>query len=177
MLNKSQCLLSSGIFLSLVLVGCILSGCDSETGKASENQNIQMTPSAESQGGKGAPGGPMSSQTFDNPTEEKLGSTTMKDLSVKAGLDIYPGSEDARGESFKRSDSGTKYVVTFETSATLEILAEFYKKSGFDSKMAGDQMTSMGMTKKDSQVIISATKQPSGKSVVKITSLIYPKSK
>jgi hypothetical protein len=161
MLNKSNCLLSSGIFLSLVCLSCILGGCDREAGKASENQNIQRTPSAESQGGQGAPGGPMSSQTFDN----------------KAGLDIYPGSEDARGESFKRSDSGTKYVVTFETSATLEILAEFYKKSGFDSKVAGDQMTSMGMTKKDSQVIISATKQPNGKSVVKITSLIYPKSK
>jgi hypothetical protein len=153
MLNKSHCLLSSGIFLSLVCLSCILGGCDREAGKASENQNIQRTPSAESQGGQGAPGGPMISQTFDNPTE------------------------DGRGESFKRSDSGTKYVVTFETSATLEILAEFYKKSGFDSKVAGDQMTSMGMTKKDSQVIISATKQPNGKSVVKITSLIYPKSK
>ena len=177
MLNKSPCLLRSGIFLSLICLSCILSGCDGETEQSWEDQNVQSSLSGEAQVRQGAPSGPMSSQTFDNPTEEKLGSTTMRDLSAKAGLDVYPGSEDARGESFKRSDSGTKYVVTFETSATLEILAEFYKKSGFDSKVAGDQMTSMGMTKKDSQVIISATKQPSGKSVVKVTSLIYPKSK
>lgn len=128
---------------------------------------MMPSPNASANGG--------SAQQMEATKEEKVGEVSMKELCSVSGLSVLPGSESSKGDTFKRSDGGSKHSIQFDTKLSLKDIADFYKKDGLDGKVEGDKMSSMGVTNKDSQVIVTATKQPTGEVIVKVTSLIYPK--
>ncbi len=107
--------------------------------------------------------------TYDKPTEEKSGTTTMKELCEKAGLKIYPGSEAATGVVYKRGDGGAKDEVTFTTSDSIEKVASFFKDEGLDTSVPA---APIGQTSKGAQIMVSV-KTVEGKSEVTIKSLRY----
>lgn len=121
-------------------------------------------------GGKAAP----ESVTYDAPKQEKTGELTLKQLSISAGVEAYPGAGDSKGDVFKREDGGFKDQVEFTTTDSVEKAAEFWKKQGLDTKVVGAEATAMGATKTDAQVIVSMRTAVAGKTIVKVTSIRYP---
>lgn len=106
---------------------------------------------------------------YDKPTEEKSGSTTMRELCDKAGIKIYPGSEAATGVVYKRSDGGAKDEITFSTPDSVEKVASFFKAEGLDTSVP---TAPIGQTSKGAQIMVSV-KTVNGKSEVTIKSLRY----
>jgi len=114
------------------------------------------------------------SVTFDKPTEEKIGSISMKSLCEKAGIKPYPGSDVATGDSYKRGDGGYKDDVKFTTEDSVDKVAAHFKEQGLDTKVLSTEASSMGPTKAGANVIVSMIR--SGKETqVTIKSVHYDK--
>lgn len=126
------------------------------------------------QAGGHAGGNAPESVTYDAPKQEKTGELTLKQLSISAGVEAYPGAGDSKGDVFKREDGGFKDQVEFTTTDSVEKAAEFWKKQGLDTKVVGAEATAMGATKTDAQVIVSMRTAVAGKTIVKVTSIRYP---
>ena len=109
------------------------------------------------------------SVTMSRPADEPTGPVTMKDFSTQSGLRMYPGSESAAGDGFKRSDGVIKDIITFSTSDSLDKIAEFYKGEGMDIKT---KTMPIGATKSGAQVMVMVSSGKDGNNVVKITGLI-----
>jgi hypothetical protein len=141
-------------FVILALVLFVSVGCGNQV-----EQNVPAT-------------NKMDSATYVRPAAEKIGSTTMKEFSVAAGLKPYPSSETATGEKFTHGDGVTKHVITFPTGDSLDKIAAFYRAEGMDIK---NPALPIGATKLGAQVMISiSANEPKG-NIVKITGLVSNK--
>ena len=112
------------------------------------------------------------SVTMSRPADVKTGPVTMKEFSDQAGLKMYPGSESATGDGFKRADGVIKDIMTFSTADPVDKIAEFYKGEGMDVKT---KTMPIGATKTGAQVMVMISAGKDGKNEVKITGLIEPK--
>ena len=112
------------------------------------------------------------SVTMSRPADVKTGMVTMKDFSTLSGLKIYPGSESATGDGFKRADGIIKDIITFSTADSVDKISEFYKGEGMDVKT---KTMPIGTTKSGAQVMVMVSAGKDGKNEVKITGLIEPK--
>jgi hypothetical protein len=157
--------------LSIVLIAlAFLVGCGTQ-----DSSNVGKPIDAKgSESGGHAGGNAPESVTYDAPKQEKTGELTLKQLSISAGLEAYPGSADAKGNVFKREDGGFKDEIEFTTTDSVEKAAEFWKKQGLDTKIVGTEATAMGATKTDAQVIVSMRSAVAGKTIVKVVSIRYP---
>ena len=111
------------------------------------------------------------SVTMSRPADVPTGPVAMKDFSTLSGLKMYPGSESATGDGFKRADGVIKDIITFSTSDSVDKIAGFYKGEGMDIKT---KTMPIGATKSGAQVMVTVSTGKDGKNLVKITGLIEP---
>lgn len=156
----------------VLFCACLMIGCgDSKTAETAPTKEpmsqASMVPSPSSGAG--------TEQSMDATPDEKVGEVSMKDMCAASAISVLPGSENSKGDTYKRKDGGSKHAIKFDSKLSLNDIAEFYKKDGLDPKIEGDKLQSLGMTKNKSMVKVLATKQTSGDVIVEVTSLTYPK--
>lgn len=166
MIHKKSLKLVFQSQLASVLVLGLLLGCGSNSSPAPVNPQVdagKQTPAPES-------------QTFDKPVETSQGAVKFSEVADRLGLKIPETVGNLQGEKFARDDSGEKLVFEYETSESLDSIKKFYDAQQLDTRIAGAELTSMGMTKTNAQIIIVGQSQGE-KSKVKITGLVYPVKK